>query len=101
MRGDHSKLSVFKNHTRFQAIIYGRAFKEPAPARGPTQALEPLIRAFCQPDGIVLDPFCGSGSTLVVARTAGRRFIGVTLDGEWTGGNYLFLRYRFTSSERD
>ena len=28
------------------------------PTQKPTQALEPLIRAFCKPDGIVLDPLC-------------------------------------------
>ena len=27
------------------------------PTQKPVQALEPLIRAFCKPDGIVLDPF--------------------------------------------
>jgi adenine-specific DNA-methyltransferase len=52
------------------------------PTQKPTQALEPLIRTFCKPDGIVLDSFCGSGSTLIAARTVGRRFIGIELAGE-------------------
>jgi adenine-specific DNA-methyltransferase len=52
------------------------------PTQKPTQALECLIRTFCTRDGLVLDPFCGSGSTLVAARSAGRRFIGIELDGE-------------------
>jgi site-specific DNA-methyltransferase (adenine-specific) len=32
------------------------------PTQKPSQAIEPLVRAFRKPDGIVLDPFYGSGS---------------------------------------
>jgi DNA modification methylase len=38
------------------------------PTQKPIEALSPLIEAFCKPSGTVLDPFCGSGSTLVAAQ---------------------------------
>src|SRR5882757_9742492 len=47
------------------------------PTQKPTEALQPLIRAFCKAGGVVLDPFCGSGSTLVAAKDLDRNFIGI------------------------
>ena len=38
------------------------------PTQKPVNSLKPLVQAFCKPDGIVLDPFCGSGSTLVASK---------------------------------
>lgn len=46
----------------------------------PEQLVEPCIKAGCPEDGIVLDPFMGSGTTAVVARKLGRNFIGTELN---------------------
>jgi site-specific DNA-methyltransferase (adenine-specific) len=50
------------------------------PTQKPVAILKPLIEAFCPHDGLVLDPFCGSGSTLAAARAAGRDWLGMELD---------------------
>jgi DNA modification methylase len=50
------------------------------PTQKPVEILRPLIVAFTAPGAIVLDPFCGSGSTLIAARDCGRRFVGIELD---------------------
>lgn len=41
----------------------------------PERLAEFFVRSFCPPDGTVLDPFSGSGTTARVAQRFGRRFI--------------------------
>jgi DNA modification methylase len=55
------------------------------PTQKPVGSLKPLIEAFCPAGGLVLDPFCGSGSTLVAARETGRRFLGIELERKHWG----------------
>jgi site-specific DNA-methyltransferase (adenine-specific) len=50
------------------------------PTQKPVEVLTPLIQAFSRPGAMVLDPFCGSGSTLIAARDTGRNYIGIELD---------------------
>lgn len=47
------------------------------PTEKPTGIIRPLLEYAAPEGGLVLDPFVGSGSTLVAAREAGRRAIGV------------------------
>lgn len=50
------------------------------PCPKPLSLMRELIEQFTDPDDVVLDPFCGSGSTGVACVQLGRRFIGVELD---------------------
>ena len=49
----------------------------------PESLVEFFIRSFCPPNGIVLDPFCGSGTTLAVAKKWDRRYIGIDNNHKW------------------
>lgn len=49
----------------------------------PAKLITPCILAGCPVDGIVLDPFAGSGTTLFLARELGRQYIGIELNPEY------------------
>ncbi len=76
-------------------------FKEPQYPRYPTEKnrdlLESIVRASSEEGSVVPDFFCGSGTTLEVARNPGRRWIGidsskiaVSVAGTRLGANALF-----------
>jgi DNA modification methylase len=44
--------------------------------------VKPILSS-CPPNGIVLDPMCGSGTTLVVAKKLGRKYIGIDINPEY------------------
>ena len=50
------------------------------PTQKPVRLMQALIELTTRPGQIVLDPFAGSGSTLVAARSLQRRFIGYELE---------------------
>ncbi len=56
---------------------HGRAVH---PTQKPLGILRPLIEHSCPVGGVVLDPFMGSGSTLLAAREVGRRAVGIEID---------------------
>jgi len=53
------------------------------PTQKPEALLARVLLAASRPDDLVLDPFCGSGTTGAVARRLGRRFVGVERDRDY------------------
>jgi DNA modification methylase len=49
-------------------------------ARFPSEVAEQAIRAYSRPGQSVLDPFCGSGTSLVAGLIKGRRVVGADID---------------------
>lgn len=50
------------------------------PTQQPVAAMRTVLEAYTQPSQLVLDPFCGSGSTLEPPRASGRDWRGCELD---------------------
>lgn len=49
------------------------------PTQKPLKLLDRIVRATSDEGSLVVDPFCGSGTTLVAAAAAKRRFVGLDL----------------------
>ena len=63
--------------------LKGRDGKKLHPTQKPEALLARVILSASRPDDLVLDPFCGTGTTGAVARRLGRRFIGIERDADY------------------
>jgi len=57
--------------------------KRKHPAVFPDKIPYDFIQCFCPPEGIVIDPFIGCGSTAVAAKQLSRNFIGIDISKEY------------------
>lgn len=53
------------------------------PTQKPTELLLWLVADYSRPDDLILDPFCGSGTTCVAAKRLGRRYIGIDISEKY------------------
>lgn len=61
------------------------------PSRKPIRLINELIELFTNKDDLIVDPFLGSGTTLIAAEKLGRRCIGAELDPEYCA--HIIKRY--------
>ncbi|BCU94183.1 MAG: hypothetical protein CM15mV4_1480 [Caudoviricetes sp.] len=70
---DESKGSPIQNFwDDIHFISRSEKNKRKYPTQKPVKLLERIVRTSCPPDGKVLDPFCGSGTTALACYNLGR-----------------------------
>lgn len=74
--------SVFRQAQDFSKVTISNAEAEDTehPTRKPTEYVQWIVETFSKPKQWVIDPFLGSGQTLMVCEASGRRCIGGELD---------------------
>lgn len=82
--GQQSFVSISdKRNKRDVWSVVPSHYKEAHFATFPEELVEPMILAGCPINGIVIDPFMGSGTTAAVARLNKRHYIGCELNKEY------------------
>ena len=62
-----------------KALSANSGERQPYPTQKPVALLERIIKASSNPGDVVLDPFCGCGTTIEAAEKLGRRWIGIDI----------------------
>jgi DNA modification methylase len=90
-RSDRPMKTVVRKSTKFPLkcnkrsvwTVSPEAFSEAHFATFPQKLITDCIKAGCPVDGVVLDPFMGSGTTGIVARKLNRNYIGFEISAEY------------------
>ncbi|NJN31131.1 MAG: site-specific DNA-methyltransferase [Synechococcales cyanobacterium RM1_1_8] len=79
-RGNYRLTSASNLWTDLTVPFWSMPENTDHPTQKPEKLLAKLLLASSNPGDLVLDPFLGSGTTAVVAKKLGRRFIGIEQD---------------------
>ena len=71
----HNRCSVWTVPTR--------SFKGTHFATFSPDLIHPCIEAGCPPNGVVLDPFMGTGTTALIAKELDRNYVGIELNSDY------------------
>ena len=75
-------------------VAYGATEQSSHIAVFPEEISEKIIRACTSEGSMVMDPFCGSGTTPKVARSLGRHWIGIEISEEYARESVIRLGYQ-------
>lgn len=79
----------FCRPTKFYRLLWKGALRvekhieRSHPTQKPLQLMEWIIKDFSQENDLILDPFCGSGTTCIAAKKLGRRYIGIEISSDY------------------
>jgi site-specific DNA-methyltransferase (adenine-specific) len=79
----HPKGAKPKDVIEIPTTCNGMGETTPHPTQKPEELVRKFVLASSQPGDLVIDPFSGSGTTVVVAEQLGRRWLGCDLEAEY------------------
>lgn len=75
--------SVFQTGGSVIGTAKGISARYGHPHAKPLDVLDELLTVACPPEWVVVDPFAGSGSTLVAAKMLGRKAVGIEIEEKY------------------
>jgi DNA modification methylase len=85
LQNENTNDKIITNGRNKRAVwrVTTKPYKEAHFATYPKELIEPMIKAGCPINGVVLDPFFGSGTTGLVALEQNKKFIGIELNPKY------------------